>query len=301
MTTTNLYDVLGVARDATTEEIRRQYRRCALQLHPDRHAYSGAPSTSTFTQVAHAYDVLSDDLQRAAYDSDLAAAEQQQQPGRPSSSLFAGAFRDGAMAQAMVRQAAAEGDVVNAWDARFVFSRGGKIERRTVNRPPRPSSRATSSLPARYHAATTTTTSASAGHPSTEVEQQRPSVGPATGHHNAGAWTSALPQRQLLLRRQTLPQRVGTAGRAPLRPSTTDAAGFGAATRPPTALHSAPTPSSLPVGKKALAGARTMEVFFSSEQQRSRGAASSAAPLELPCVRGTSRAGRAGTSSVFDL
>ncbi len=60
------YEVLGVARDASTDEIKKAYRRLARQLHPD--VNPGADASERFKMVTHAYDVLSDAKQRDNYD-----------------------------------------------------------------------------------------------------------------------------------------------------------------------------------------------------------------------------------------
>ncbi len=59
------YEVLGVSRDATTEDIRRAYRKKARQLHPD---YAGVESEEAFKEVSQAYEVLSDPQKRERYD-----------------------------------------------------------------------------------------------------------------------------------------------------------------------------------------------------------------------------------------
>lgn len=60
------YETLGVARDASTEEIKKAYRRLARELHPD--VNSSADAEERFKDVTHAYDVLSDPQQRRQYD-----------------------------------------------------------------------------------------------------------------------------------------------------------------------------------------------------------------------------------------
>jgi curved DNA-binding protein CbpA len=63
----DLYQVLGVAREATGAEITRAYRRRARAVHPDT-APPGAGSAARFRAVSEAYQVLSDPARRAAYD-----------------------------------------------------------------------------------------------------------------------------------------------------------------------------------------------------------------------------------------
>ncbi|MBW5444919.1 molecular chaperone DnaJ [Cohnella sp. CFH 77786] len=60
------YDVLGVERGASAEDIKKAYRKLARQYHPDVNKASDAEAK--FKEVKEAYDVLSDDQRRARYD-----------------------------------------------------------------------------------------------------------------------------------------------------------------------------------------------------------------------------------------
>ncbi|MBZ0118535.1 MAG: molecular chaperone DnaJ [Sandaracinaceae bacterium] len=61
------YEVLGVERSATTAELKKAYRKLALQYHPDRNQ-GDAEAESKFKEVSEAYSVLSDDEKRQVYD-----------------------------------------------------------------------------------------------------------------------------------------------------------------------------------------------------------------------------------------
>ena len=63
---TDHYEVLGLERNATPEEIKKAYRRLARELHPDVNPSEEA--SERFKSVTHAYDVLSDPEQRERYD-----------------------------------------------------------------------------------------------------------------------------------------------------------------------------------------------------------------------------------------
>lgn len=80
------YETLGVEPDATAEEIKRAYRKAALEHHPDRNQDDPEAATVRFKKVVAAYEVLSDPKKRAEYD-------------RPAVDLFdvlAEVFRPGA-------------------------------------------------------------------------------------------------------------------------------------------------------------------------------------------------------------
>jgi len=70
MTTTqkrDYYEVLGVARDAAIEEIKKSYRRLAVKYHPDKNP-GDADAEEKFKEASEAYSVLSDPEKRARYD-----------------------------------------------------------------------------------------------------------------------------------------------------------------------------------------------------------------------------------------
>src|SRR5262245_29356826 len=63
----DFYEVLGVQRDASDEEIKRAYRKLASKYHPDRNPGDKSAETK-FKEIQEAYDILSDKTKRARYD-----------------------------------------------------------------------------------------------------------------------------------------------------------------------------------------------------------------------------------------
>ena len=76
----DFYDDLEVSRDATQEEIKRNYRRLSVKLHPDKNSGNEA-ALRKFNQVKKAYEVLSDPDKRQTYD--IEGEEGLEREGRP--------------------------------------------------------------------------------------------------------------------------------------------------------------------------------------------------------------------------
>lgn len=63
----DFYEILGVSKTASEDELKKAYRKLAMQYHPDKNPGDKA-AEEKFKEISHAFDVLSDAQKRAAYD-----------------------------------------------------------------------------------------------------------------------------------------------------------------------------------------------------------------------------------------
>lgn len=94
----NFYDLLGISKTASKEEIKSAYRKKAMEHHPDRNGNS-KESEEMFKQIKKAYETLSNDSSRAFYDQHGSEPNQQNHSrhnpfhGNPFGDMFADFFR----------------------------------------------------------------------------------------------------------------------------------------------------------------------------------------------------------------
>ncbi|KAL8425392.1 hypothetical protein Efla_003620 [Eimeria flavescens] len=84
------YSVLGVSKNASTDEIKKAYRQTALKWHPDRNPQNREEAGRRFREASEAYQTLSDVGKRAQYDASLNAANFRRASSRPEDSSFTG-------------------------------------------------------------------------------------------------------------------------------------------------------------------------------------------------------------------
>jgi molecular chaperone DnaJ len=87
------YETLGVSREASAEELKKAYRRLAMQYHPDKNP-GDAAAEERFKEISEAYQVLSDSEKRRAYDQFGHAAEGAGFGGFRQGDFNAGSFND---------------------------------------------------------------------------------------------------------------------------------------------------------------------------------------------------------------
>ncbi|MFK7911380.1 MAG: molecular chaperone DnaJ [Akkermansiaceae bacterium] len=86
------YDVLGVSKDVTAAELKKAYRKLAIKYHPDKNP-DDAEAENKFKELGEAYEALSDEDKRAAYDRYGHAAFENGGGGRSAGGGFGG-FHD---------------------------------------------------------------------------------------------------------------------------------------------------------------------------------------------------------------
>ena len=85
------YDTLGVAKNATDEDIKKAYRKLAMKHHPDRNQGDNAKAAEErFKESKEAYEMLSDEQKRAAYDQYGHAGVDPNRGGGPGAEGFGG-------------------------------------------------------------------------------------------------------------------------------------------------------------------------------------------------------------------
>ena len=90
----DFYEVLGVNRDASDDEIKKSYRKLAMKFHPDRNP-DNPKSEAQFKEAKEAYEILSDPNKRAAYDQyGHAGVDPSAAAGAAGMGGFADAFGD---------------------------------------------------------------------------------------------------------------------------------------------------------------------------------------------------------------
>jgi len=65
---TDYYDILGISKSASQDEVKKAYRKQALEWHPDKHKDNKEAAEKRFKEINEAYQVLSDSEKRKAYD-----------------------------------------------------------------------------------------------------------------------------------------------------------------------------------------------------------------------------------------
>lgn len=86
------YEILGVSKTASDEEIKKAYRLKALQYHPDKNQ-GNASAEEMFKKINEAYSVLSDSQKRAAYNSGFTSSQHRSYTNYGNSSSTNRAYR----------------------------------------------------------------------------------------------------------------------------------------------------------------------------------------------------------------
>lgn len=97
LNSSNHYEILGVPKNATTQQIKVSYRKLALQFHPDRlppdaTSEDKQAAHKSFTKIGHAYEILSDETRRQEYDAEQQQGSQSSRRGRDPFSMNGDSF-----------------------------------------------------------------------------------------------------------------------------------------------------------------------------------------------------------------
>ena len=76
MSDRDYYEILGVSRSASNDEIKKSYRKLAMKYHPDKNS-GDSKSEKKFKEISQAYEILKDPQKKSAYDQYGHAAFQQ--------------------------------------------------------------------------------------------------------------------------------------------------------------------------------------------------------------------------------